>query len=269
MLVSAQASVHTLICPSHLSINTHLISPSEEAAVLWPLILLNCCSVLLLILRSVSRCPSSPRDRFLQLPLSFNDADRDSNANTLPRVGRIHRNQLLTFFCLPCVCLSSNYLFPSVSLPSSHESLYLPPPGFNLKVCLLLNSHVISCQARRGSVCAGFGFYTELPMFFILPPIPPFTIFPHLSLSIPPSIIYIDFTHFFTSSLLFLMHISSENTHCLSFTISSHFAALFVPSFITKNFDTHCALILIKLIDSTCNCSSCIYYRDRGFLCCD
>lgn len=125
VLVSAQASGQTLFCPSHLSINTHSISPSEEAAVLWPLILLNCCSVLLLILRSVSRCPSSPRDLFLQLPLSNSNADGDSNANTLPRVGRIHRKQLLTFFCLS-------------RLPTISFRLCLCPPHLSLCICLLL-----------------------------------------------------------------------------------------------------------------------------------
>lgn len=133
---------------------------------------------------------------FLQLLLSNDDVDGDSNANTLPKVGRNRREQLLTFLSvLPSVSLFVWTLSPLhfVSLPSLRGALYLSPPGFNLEFCLPLNSHVIPCQARRGSVCAGFGFYTELPMFSTLPP-------SNLSLSfcisIPPSLIYIDFTHF-------------------------------------------------------------------------
>lgn len=167
---------------AHLSITTHLNSPSEEAAVLWPLILLNCCSVLPAVNPQVSKPLSQQPQRSVFTASVIKRWCQCSNASALPKVGRNHKEQLLTFFCLSCPITLSFV----VSLLSLLWALYLSPPGFNLEFCLPLNSYVISCQARRGSVCAGFGFYTELPMFSTPSPIQSFTIFPHLFLSLPP-----------------------------------------------------------------------------------
>ncbi len=117
--------------------------------------------------------------------------------------------------CLPSISLFVWTLSPSssVSLATLHGALYLSPPGFNFKFCLSLNSHVISCQARRGSVCAGFGFYTELPMFSTLPH--SISHFLSTSLSLPPFFPYI-YMYISPTFPAVLMHISLENTCCLS-----------------------------------------------------
>ncbi len=157
--------------------------------------------------------------------------------------------------CLPSISLFVWTLSPSssVSLATLHGALYLSPPGFNFKFCLSLNSHVISCQARRGSVCAGFGFYTELPMFSTLPH--SISHFLSTSLSLPPFFpyiyIYVHFTHFSCcfNAYLFRKHMLSVLHYPATFPLSS---SSFVRSVISENVDNHCALILIKLIDSTC-----------------
>ncbi len=67
----------------------------------------------------------------------------------------------------------------------------------------------------------------------------------------------VDFTHFSCcfNAYLFRKHMLSVLHYPATFPLSS---SSFVRSFISENVDNHCTLILIKLIDSTCNSSSCI-----------
>ncbi len=219
-----------------LSITTHLISLSEEAAVLWPLILLNCCSVLPDVNPQVSKPLSHQPQRsvFTASIIKRWKLKCQHPAQGWEESQRATIDILLSV--LPSISLFVWTLSPShsVSLPSLYGALYLSPPGFNLKFCLSLNSHVISCQARRGSVCTGFGFYTELPMFSTHPP-------SNLSLSfhisIPPSLPSLYTYISATFPAVFNAYLFRK--HMLS-VIPSHFPTLFFIIFFSLFYLKEC-----------------------------
>lgn len=165
--------------------------------------------------------------------------------------------------------------------------LSLCPPYMGLCICLLLVliwSFVCLWILMSSPAKQGGGLFvqalvsTQSSLCSPPSPIPhPVSHFLSTSLSLPPFLPSFLICRFHPLFLLFLMHISLENTCCLSYVQTCSDPATFPPSsssfvrsfFFSKNVDTHCALILIKLIDSTCNSSSCIHYRDHDFLCCD